>query len=155
MASQSWSRPSRGQRPLMHGSTYVSVTSVVGHQRRLTDAHLFGPVYIRDLPSIRINWYSGSCRVEVWRGGWRSNASVAAPFVWRCLTGSAVAPFPHPQRAQPDRSDVLTIPLSPIDGTTGNGSFFNPAPPSGVYAGARVPQTPQPAIDMPGQVVAL
>ena len=40
MASQSWSRPSRGQRPLMHGSTYVSVTSVVGHQRRLTDAHL-------------------------------------------------------------------------------------------------------------------
>jgi putative SOS response-associated peptidase YedK len=24
------------------------------------------------------------------------NISVAAPFVWRCLTGSAVAPFPHP-----------------------------------------------------------
>src|SRR3974390_573879 len=35
-------------------------------------------------------------RVEVWRGGFRSNISVAAPFVWRCLTGSTVAPFPHP-----------------------------------------------------------
>src|SRR5438477_5297780 len=35
-------------------------------------------------------------RVEMWRGGGRSNISVAAPFVWRCLTGSAVAPFPHP-----------------------------------------------------------
>src|ERR1700730_3732096 len=35
-------------------------------------------------------------RVEVWRGGGRPSISVAAPFVWRCLTGSTVAPFPHP-----------------------------------------------------------
>jgi hypothetical protein len=34
-------------------------------------------------------------RVEMWRGGFRSNISVSAPFVWRCLIGSAVAPFPH------------------------------------------------------------
>src|ERR1700739_2546776 len=34
-------------------------------------------------------------RVEMWRGGCRPNISVAAPFVWRCLTGSTVAPFPH------------------------------------------------------------
>src|SRR3984893_1888923 len=34
-------------------------------------------------------------RVEVWRGGCRPNISVAAPFVWRCLTGSTLAPFPH------------------------------------------------------------
>ena len=34
-------------------------------------------------------------RVEVWRGGCRSNISVAAPFVWRCLTGSTLAPSPH------------------------------------------------------------
>src|SRR5260370_11587761 len=40
--------------------------------------------------------YSAKCRVEVWRGGCRSNISVAAPFVWRCLTGSPMAPFPHP-----------------------------------------------------------
>ena len=35
-------------------------------------------------------------RVEMWRGGGRSSMSVSAPFVWRCLTSSAVAPFPHP-----------------------------------------------------------
>src|SRR5215472_12051732 len=35
-------------------------------------------------------------RVEMWRSGGRSNISVAAPFVWRCLTGPAVALFPHP-----------------------------------------------------------
>src|SRR5215467_3564211 len=35
-------------------------------------------------------------RVEMWRSGRRPNISVAAPFVWRCLTGSTVAPFPHP-----------------------------------------------------------
>ena len=35
-------------------------------------------------------------RVEMWRGGFRSNISVAASFVWRCLSGSTMAPFPHP-----------------------------------------------------------
>src|ERR1700720_1112807 len=35
-------------------------------------------------------------RVEMWRGGVRSTMSVAAPFVWRCLSGSAITPFPHP-----------------------------------------------------------
>src|ERR1039457_4563875 len=35
-------------------------------------------------------------RVEMWRGGCRLNISVAAPFVWRCLSGSTVTPFPHP-----------------------------------------------------------
>src|SRR6266480_763805 len=32
----------------------------------------------------------------MWRGGSRPNISVAAPFVWRCLSGSTIAPFPHP-----------------------------------------------------------
>src|SRR6476646_5323467 len=36
------------------------------------------------------------CRVEMWRGDVRWNISVAAPFVWRCLSGSTMAPFPHP-----------------------------------------------------------
>src|SRR5438270_3233549 len=31
----------------------------------------------------------------MWRSGGRPNISVAAPFVWRCLTSSAVALFPH------------------------------------------------------------
>ena len=35
-------------------------------------------------------------RVGVWRSGGRPNISVAAPFVWRCLIGSTMAPFPHP-----------------------------------------------------------
>src|ERR1700730_17324030 len=39
----------------------------------------------------------------MWRGGCRSTISVAAPFVWRCLTGSAVAPFPHPAHPDPVR----------------------------------------------------
>src|SRR6202035_3049133 len=34
-------------------------------------------------------------RVGVWRSGGRPSISVAAPFVWRCLTGSTLAPFPH------------------------------------------------------------
>ena len=35
-------------------------------------------------------------RVGVRRGGFRLSLSVAAPFVWRRLSGSTVAPFPHP-----------------------------------------------------------
>ena len=38
----------------------------------------------------------GPIKVGVWRDGVRLSMSVAAPFVWRCLSGSAVAPFPHP-----------------------------------------------------------
>ena len=38
----------------------------------------------------------GVGRVEVWRGDVRPSMSVSAPFVWRCLSGSTVAPFPHP-----------------------------------------------------------
>ena len=35
-------------------------------------------------------------RVGKWRGGGRSGMSVSAPFVWRCLSGSTMAPFPLP-----------------------------------------------------------
>src|ERR1700722_7357835 len=38
----------------------------------------------------------GVRRVEMWRGDVRLSMSVSAPFVWRSLSGSAVAPFPHP-----------------------------------------------------------
>jgi hypothetical protein len=38
----------------------------------------------------------GFGRVEMWRGGGRFGLSVAAPFVWRCPSNLAVAPFPHP-----------------------------------------------------------
>ena len=39
---------------------------------------------------------AGVGRVEMWRGGCRLNISVAASFVWRCLSGSTMTPFPHP-----------------------------------------------------------
>src|SRR5215470_19267666 len=32
----------------------------------------------------------------MWRGGGRLGRSVAAPFVWRCPSNLAIAPFPHP-----------------------------------------------------------
>src|SRR5262249_26503127 len=35
-------------------------------------------------------------RGGVWRSDCRPNISVTAPFVWRCLTSSTLAPFPHP-----------------------------------------------------------
>src|SRR5215831_7268930 len=38
----------------------------------------------------------GLGRVGMWRGGGRLGMSVSAPFVWRCLSGSTIAPFPHP-----------------------------------------------------------
>src|ERR1700756_1557446 len=41
---------------------------------------------------------SGFGGVEMWRGGFRLHISVAASFVWRCLSGVAVTPFPHPAR---------------------------------------------------------
>src|SRR5580693_10105519 len=39
---------------------------------------------------------AGVGRVEMWRGDVRLSMSVPAPFVWRCLSGSTIAPFPHP-----------------------------------------------------------
>src|ERR1035437_7221362 len=42
--------------------------------------------------------------VEMWRGDSRSGLSVAAPFVWRCPSNLAVAPFPHPPH-QTGRAD--------------------------------------------------
>ena len=52
----------------------------------------------------------GARRVEVWRGDVRLSMSVPAPFVWRCLSGSAVAPFPHP--AHPTGQAISRIRLS-------------------------------------------
>jgi len=59
--------------------------------------------------------------VEMWRGGCRSNISVAAPFVWRCLTGSAVAPFPHPAH----RTGQADLPHPAL------GQDFTPSPTTG------------------------
>src|SRR5258707_15023177 len=68
-------------------------------------AHV-GPTRSVNLPDVRFTSNSyralalqrndATCRVEMWRVGCRLNISVAASFVWRCLSGSAMAPFPHP-----------------------------------------------------------
>ena len=51
----------------------------------------------RNFRSCSISEFFNSIRrVGVWRGGFRLTCPFAAPFVWRCLSGSAVAPFPHP-----------------------------------------------------------
>ena len=39
-------------------------------------------------------YFSPSGGVEMWRGGVRSVATVAAPFVWRCRNRGTVIPFP-------------------------------------------------------------
>src|SRR5271170_2696555 len=66
-------------------------------------------------------------RVGMWRGGCRSNISVAAPFVWRCLTGSTLAPSPHP----PHRTGHADPPHPAL------GQDFTPSPtPRRVQAGS-------------------
>ena len=56
----------------------------------------------------------------MWRGGCRSNISGAAPFVWRCLTGSAVAPFPHPAH----RTGQADFPHPALGQDVGQGGAF-------------------------------
>jgi hypothetical protein len=46
----------------------------------------------------------------MWRGGCRPNISVSAPFVWRCLSGSTLTPFPHPA----NRQDPLAISVAKL-----------------------------------------
>ncbi len=42
----------------------------------------------------------------MWRVFFRPDISVSAPFVWRCLSGSTVAPFPHEPDAQISRHET-------------------------------------------------
>src|SRR6476660_8276142 len=52
----------------------------------------YGPAnseHLRDNPQ---GLQADQGRVGMWRGGVRSTMSVAAPFVWRCLSGSAITP---------------------------------------------------------------
>jgi hypothetical protein len=61
---------------------------------------------------------AGVGRVEVWRGDVRLSMSVSAPFVWRCLSGSAVDPFSSvwwaDVRQTADITNVTRFPLSEI-----------------------------------------
>src|SRR5262252_4341441 len=69
-------------------------------------------------------------RVEMWRGICRSDISVSAPFVWRCLSGSTVAPFPHPAH-RTGRADfphpALGQDLTPLFGVRRHLRVLNPS----------------------------
>src|ERR1700733_8334475 len=61
----------------------------------------FGRIQLRwpigwSMTAICAHRAAGVGRVETWRGDVRLSMSVPAPFVWRCLSVSAVAPFSHP-----------------------------------------------------------
>ena len=76
-------------------------------------------------------------RVGVWRGDVRLSMSVSAPFVWRCLSGSAVAPFPHPAHRtgradfpHPALGQDLTIGrIARLPGSPREGPEYAPKPP--------------------------
>jgi hypothetical protein len=66
----------------------------------------------------------------MWRGVCRSDISVSAPFVWRCLSGSTMAPFPHPAH-RTGRADLphpaLGQDLTPLFGVRRLLQFLNPS----------------------------
>ena len=67
-------------------------------------------------------------RVDVWRGGCRGGMSVFAPFVWRCPSTQAMAPFPRPahrtghaDRPHPTLGQNFTPSFSPSHAPTWSG----------------------------------
>ncbi len=68
-------------------------------------------------------------RVGMWRDGGRPGMSVSAPFVWRCLSCSTIAPFPHPAH----RTGHADCPHPAL------GQDFTPSPTTGrAHAGSDV-----------------
>src|SRR5262245_12504613 len=96
------------------------------------------------------------------RGCCRPDISVSAPFVWRCLSGSTVTPFPHPLPRKGcrvglrivlfeacsafTRVTACTLALSPIRDTHSEGfSYFVTsiaAPVASGWSGRRVGLAP-------------
>jgi hypothetical protein len=65
---------------------------------------------LRDIPVLAVAPGDEPVESRVWRGFFRLNISVSARFVWRCPSGSTVAPFPHP--AHRTGHAICRIPLS-------------------------------------------
>src|SRR6516164_1374415 len=61
-------------------------------------ARFFGDNTAWQFGRVTLNPFKHIGGVEMWRGGFRLHISVSASFVWRCLSGVAVTPFPHPAR---------------------------------------------------------
>ena len=98
-----WNRWRDGRVQLANGSvgTRRRGRLLLGqHHRKFSDVRICAPSWMRRRARIfrnaeRTLWLRYG-RVEMWRGGGRLNISVSASFVWRCLSGSALTPFPHP-----------------------------------------------------------
>ena len=78
------------------GNPLSSMAGIVFAAFKPSSAATFPHGFSAQLAASRQLQPAGMRKVEVWRGGVRLSMSVSAPFVWRCLSGSAVAPFPHP-----------------------------------------------------------
>ena len=76
------------QCPVHSNSFFRVVATAIPTRRRRLRVKVTTP----SQPSTTISAFG---RVGMWRGGSRLTISVAAPFVWRCLSRSAVGPFPH------------------------------------------------------------
>src|SRR2546421_12465788 len=72
--------------------------SWVTRDLRLAEGRVAVPVRgeNRAPPSGSISETNNECQIKFELLHVRSTMSVAAPFVWRCLSGSAITPFPHP-----------------------------------------------------------
>ena len=83
-------------------------------------------------------------RVGMWRGGSRFGLSVAAPFVWRCPSTLAVAPFPHPSH----RTGRADFPHPAL------GQDFTPSPTARHAPSARADETHGP-VEIRGRIVPI
>jgi hypothetical protein len=95
-AASSWAEKAFRELP-----SFLMVVSVIAASHALAgrpDEAQRAMKHLRELAMAAIcaKGTAGVGRVEMWRGDVRLSMSVPAPFVWRCLSGSAVAPFPHP-----------------------------------------------------------
>src|SRR5271166_2795433 len=89
---------------------------------------------------LEIGFFACDGRVGMWRSGGRPSIAVAAPFVWRCLTGSTVAPFPHPAH-RTQQADFRHCALGPDftpSPTTGRGRAVSGVRAGSARQGARV-----------------
>src|SRR3984893_7828996 len=84
-----------GAHPLGHEALEIGIDRAVIRGNRI-ETRLRPPGRMRGLAGEQSLLERLLGRVGMWRGGLRSTMSVAAPFVWRCLSGSAITPFPHP-----------------------------------------------------------
>src|ERR1700756_1754948 len=88
------------QRGHLMGFLYIDGHVRAYHGQRAISSNAYVARRHLAMPASTDYWINDSSggRVEMWRGGFRLHISVSASFVWRCLSGVAMTPFPHPAR---------------------------------------------------------